>query len=371
VRAGLIAVAALLVAQFFVVPAGAAGVCGPPRCVDAAVPLPAGTVVPENRVRILLPEGYDAEPCRRWPVLFLLHGVGDSWQDWSTKSDLVEFTRRLPVIVVMPDGGNTPDAGWYSDWVDGSRQWERFHVNALVPWVDSTFRTLGDGHRMIAGFSMGGFGSMSYASRHPGLFKAAASFSGIVDTMYAYPASGPFFETLHARLGTPDDRVWGDQFTNEAVWRDHNPTDRAADLKGTSLFLYSGIGAPARSAGDNPQKASNYLTEHLVFQTNLSFTRALDAAGVAYKTDFHPGYHDWPYFEAGLHWALPQMLPLVADATTAAGCTAVAAAHGASGPTRSSSALPATGATRNPVPVAALFVFAYALLARLRRANHP
>ncbi|MBA2608495.1 MAG: prolyl oligopeptidase family serine peptidase, partial [Actinobacteria bacterium] len=281
------------------------------QAVDVTVPVPSGIAVPDNHVRVLLPADYDADPCRRYPVLYLLHGVGDSWQDWTTKSDLVEFSRQFPVIIVMPDGGNTPNAGWYSDWVDGSRQYEGFHLNTVLPWVDATYRTLGNGHRMIAGSSMGGFGAMSYAARHPGLFKVAAAFSGIVDTMYAYPASGPFFETLHERLGTPDDRVWGDQFADEEVWRAHNPTDLAAQLKGTNLFLYSGIGAPTGAAGDDPSKAPNYATEHLIFQANLSFTRALDAAGVPYRSDFHPGYHDWPYFEAGLHWALPQMMPLV------------------------------------------------------------
>ena len=327
----------------------AADACAPPRCVDATVPLRPGTYVPDSHVRVVLPEGYGDDACRRYPVLVLLHGVGDSWRDWTTKSDLVAFTHQFPVIVVTPDGGNTPDAGWYSDWRDGSRQYERFHIDTLVPWIDATFRTLGDGHRMIAGFSMGGFGAMSYAARHPGVFKEAASFSGIVDTMYAFPASGPFFTALHERLGTPDERVWGNQFTDEAVWREHNPTDRAAALKGTDLFVYSGIGAPTGQQGDNPQKATNYVTEHFVFQTNLSFLRALDAAGVAYKSDFHPGYHDWPYFEAGLHWALPQMMSTIGAPSSAC----VVAANAASAPAPS---LPATGANPDAALAAALLV---------------
>jgi S-formylglutathione hydrolase FrmB len=350
VRVGAIAAAALFLGSVFVGPAAHAA--------DSSVPVPSGVHVPDSHVRVLLPAGYDADTCRRWPVLYLLHGVGDSWQSWSTQSDVVEFVKQFPVIVVMPDGGNTPDAGWYSDWLDGSRQWESFHINALVPWVDANFRTLGNGHRMIAGFSMGGFGAMSYAARHPGLFKAAAAFSGIVDTMYAYPASGPFFAALHERLGTPDDRVWGNQVADEAVWREHNPTDLAAALKGTDLFLYAGIGAPLGAGGDNPEKATNYLTEHLVFQTNLSFTRALDAAGVPYKSDFHPGYHDWPYFQAGLHWALPQMMPLVTAAATA-DCT-----HAA--PAAPAATLPATGATPSPWPALVLFLTAVALSASLR-----
>src|SRR5439155_874330 len=81
-----------------------------------------------------------------------------------------------------------------------------------------------------AGLSMGGFGAMSYAARHRGLFRAAASFSGAVDTRYVEPASGIGFNIFHDTFGTPDDRVWGNQVTDEATWRAHNPTDRAADL---------------------------------------------------------------------------------------------------------------------------------------------
>jgi S-formylglutathione hydrolase FrmB len=365
VRVAKLVVAATLTVQIWFAAPGASAddACVRPRCVEAVVALPPAVAVPDNRVRVVLPEGYDVDACRHYPVLLLLHGVGDSWRDWTTKSDLVAFTRQFPVIVVTPDGGNTPDAGWYSDWRDNSRQYEKFHIDTLLPWVDAHFRTLGDGHRMLAGFSMGGFGAMSYAARHPGLFKVVASFSGIVDTMYAYPASGPFFTALHERLGTPDERVWGNQFTDENVWRAHNPTDLASSLKGTDLFVYSGIGAPTGANGDDPQKATNYVTEHFVFQTNLSFLRALDAAGVAYTSDFHPGYHDWPYFEAGLHWALPQMMDKVGAPSP--GCVAATAVPTAA--TATDAALPATGGDTDPLSGGALLVAALALRRIVRR----
>ena len=330
--------------------------------VDAQVPLPAGVAVPNNRVRVLLPEGYDASGCTRYPVLYLLHGVGDHWDDWSTKSDLVSFVKSLPLIVVTPDGGSTPNAGWYSDWADGSRQYEKFHVDTLIPWVDANFRTLGAGHRLIAGFSMGGFGAMSYAARHPGMFQAVGAFSGILDTMYAFPASGPFFATLHTYLGTPDARVWGDQVQNEAVWRAHNPTDLAAGLRGTSVFLYAGEGAPLGAAGDNAQKPTNYVTENFVFQTNLSFEAALRRAGVPFTDDFHAGYHDWPYFEAGLHWALPQMLPSVGGAVT----TACAASTGSTPSSRARDLLPRTGGSTEPVALLGMAVIGLVLCRKVR-----
>jgi diacylglycerol O-acyltransferase / trehalose O-mycolyltransferase len=346
-----------------------APVCAAPDCVDVQVPVPAGLKVPENRVRVLLPKGYAEDPCRAYPVLYLLHGVGDDYTRWSQNTDVIAFTRDLPVIVVMPDGGGNPEAGWYSDWVDGSRQWETFHMDVLVPYIDRTFRTLGPGHRLIAGASMGGFGAMSYSARHPGMFRAAASFSGIVNTMYAFPVSGPGFALARPYFGTPDDRIWGNQLEDEATWREHNPADRAADLTGTELFLTSGMGAPTGPAGDDPAKAPNYVTEHVIFQMNLSFVQAVEAAGLSAKTDFTPGYHDWPYWERALHWALPQMVPLAVTDQTTATCPATASAVKAqvlaAAQTAGGGSLPATGGTDATAP--ALVLLAVALVSRRAR----
>jgi S-formylglutathione hydrolase FrmB len=264
--------------------------------------------VPDSHVRILLPEGYGSSRAR-YPVLFLLHGAGNTYRGWTENTDIVGFSRRYRVIIVMPDGGHDSEAGWYSDWRDGSRQWETFHTKVLVHYIDQHFRTNGPGHRAVAGLSMGGFGAMSYAARHKGLFRAAASFSGAVDTMYLAPGSGLVFVAAHDRVGTPDDRVWGNQTTEMETWRAHNPTDRAADLKGKWLFVATGTGTPGGPAGDDPGNPGGYGIEHGVFHMNMSFARALDGSGVAFTRDFYTGgYHGWPYWQRELHLALPQLV---------------------------------------------------------------
>src|SRR5438128_1855963 len=66
--------------------------------------------------------------------------------------------------------------------------WETYHMRELIPWIDSHYPTVADrSGRAIAGLSMGGFGAMTYAAKHPDLFAAAGSFSGAVDTDYNYP----------------------------------------------------------------------------------------------------------------------------------------------------------------------------------------
>ena len=273
------------------------------------MPVPSTLKVPNATVRVLLPAGY-ATSRARYPVLFLLHGVADSYKTWTALTDVVKLTKKYRLIVVMPDGGSGQSAGWYSDWKDGSRQWETFHTKVLVPWVDKSFRTLGRRHRAVAGVSMGGFGAMKYAARHPRAFRAAASFSGYVDTMFMAPLSGPFYH--HAgqglagqSLGTPNSNVWGDQSSDEERWRAHNPTDLAAKLKGKWLFVASGKGTPRGESGDDLSRPHSYVTEIFIWQNNESFARALDVANVAYTKDFYDGYHHWPYWQRELHRALP------------------------------------------------------------------
>src|SRR3954464_33416 len=136
-----------------------------------------------TRVRVLLPAGYAADAGRRYPVLYLLHGADSDYQSWTRYGDAQAITAHAAMIVVMPDGGSD---GWYTDWYEGDRpvqpRWETYHVGELVPWIDATYRTIAARRgRAIAGLSMGGYGALSYAARHPGTFAAAASFSGALE----------------------------------------------------------------------------------------------------------------------------------------------------------------------------------------------
>src|SRR3954454_1424072 len=164
-----------------------------PRLLELTIRTPA--LAAPTKVRVLLPDGYAASPRRRYPVLYLLHGAGDDAGAWTRSGDAERLTAGRPLIVVMPDGGR---GGWYTNWYrdggGGRPAWETYHVDQLIALVDRCFRTIAARHgRAIAGLSMGGFGALSYAARHPDLFAAAASFSGGVDleARVAGIAAGP------------------------------------------------------------------------------------------------------------------------------------------------------------------------------------
>ncbi len=136
-------------------------------------------------VRVLLPSGYAPTSGVRYPVLYLFVGTSGLASDWITMGHAAETTAARPLILVMPDiGFDGNGGGWFTDWVDtlttlGPSQWETFHVNQLIPWVDHNLPTIAARQgRGVAGLSQGGFGSATYATRHPDMFVTAATFSG-------------------------------------------------------------------------------------------------------------------------------------------------------------------------------------------------
>jgi S-formylglutathione hydrolase FrmB len=257
-----------------------------------------------TKVRVLLPAGYDSPSQRRYPVLYLLHGASGNQTDWTTQGDAVALTARLPLIVVMPDGGS---GGFYTNWFNNGRgglpRWEDWHVKRLIPYVDSHYRTLATrGERAIAGLSMGGFGTFSYAARHPDLFTAALSLSGAVDTTLVPSV----IDAIPLADGGKAGSLWGPFETDEVRWRAHNPVDLAENLPGLALWLRTGNGQPGGALGGGPtvdaieagvEAMAKKLHQRLL---QLNIRHVFD--------DYGPGQHRWPYWNRGLEETLPAIM---------------------------------------------------------------
>ena len=169
----------------------------------------------EKAILVYLPASYGRSSIR-FPVAYYLHGGGGNERTWIDRLALDSIAdslqrRGVPAaILVMPDG----DTGYWIDWEepDGFRtrcaadprramleepiatycvprgRYESYLVEDVVPYVDSLYRTRADpSHRGIAGFSMGGYGAVFLAARHPDLFSAAVSHSGVVAPLYVGP----------------------------------------------------------------------------------------------------------------------------------------------------------------------------------------
>jgi S-formylglutathione hydrolase FrmB len=292
-----------------------------PRLVDVTVSTPA--LAKPVHVRILVPAGYAAQTTRRYPVLYLLHGALDDYRSWSDKGAAEQITAGAPLIVVMPEGGN---GGWYTNWFNGAAggppEWERFHIDQLIPWLDAHYRTIATRTgRAVAGLSMGGFGAMSYAARHPGLFVFAGSYSGAVDIVNNAPVAAVIGFEAPADGGKPGDQ-FGDRVVNESVWRAHNPWDQAARLRGLVLTVHTGNGQPGPY--DDRGRPLD-LIEQQVREMSLSFHRRLVALGIPHRwDDYGGGTHSWPYWQRDLREDLPSMMATFAHPPPApapgAGC---------------------------------------------------
>jgi S-formylglutathione hydrolase FrmB len=252
----------------------------------------------EANVRVLTPAGFDASR-DHLPVLWLLHGGFGDADDWTTAGDAEALTAGLPMVVVMPDAGT---GGWYADWKrgtpEGPQRWETFHLDELRPFVEARYRTRTDrGGRAVAGLSMGGFGAMSYAARHPELFGFAASFSGAVDLLHPGVTAIVSISPL-AHQGVPGD-IFGLRVVDEATWRAHNPVDLAENLRSTELQLRTGNGQPGEHGG-NPDPS-----EGAVAEATASLHGRLHALGIPHVYDVAPGTHSWPYWRDDLAATLP------------------------------------------------------------------
>jgi enterochelin esterase-like enzyme len=116
-------------------------------------------------------------------VLYLLHGGGDDQTGWVQFGEVLHITdkaiaegKATPMIIIMPDA-NTTRRG-YSNNASGTWLYEDFFFTELMPFVEKKYRIKGEKrYRAIAGLSMGGDGSFTYALHHPELFSSACPLS--------------------------------------------------------------------------------------------------------------------------------------------------------------------------------------------------
>jgi S-formylglutathione hydrolase FrmB len=271
-----------------------------PRLSELRVYSPA--LAREANVRVLTPSGFDPDR-DHLPVLWLLHGGFGRAADWTTVGNAEALTAGLPMIVVMPDAGT---GGWYADWLRGTREgpqrWESFHLTELRPFIEARYQTRTDrGGRAVVGLSMGGFGAMHYAARHPDLFGFAASFSGAVDLLHPGVTAIVTISPL-AHEGNPGD-IFGVRVAEEANWRAHNPVDLAEHLRGVELQLRTGNGQPG-----GPHGGSFDPQEGAVSQATATLHGRLNALGIPHVyVDYGPGAHTWPYWQDDLEATLPAL----------------------------------------------------------------
>lgn len=263
-----------------------------------------------------------ADNSRPAPTLLLLNGVDGGtdtgiWTDgsnWLTKTDVEEFFADKQVTVVMPVGGG---ASFYTDWLAddprlGRHRWTTFLTKELPPVVDSAFR--GTGASAVAGLSMSSAAVFQLAIEAPGTYRAAAAYSGCVRT--SDPGGQALVDAVViGHQGNPFN-MWGPP--TDPRWAANDPYLRAAELRGTAVYVATGNGWPGSldtldgpGIHRNPVKLADQLliggvldaVADLCTRQLRDRLRELD---IPATFDIRPsGTHSWGYWEQDLHKSWP------------------------------------------------------------------
>ena len=248
----------------------------------------------EMKYSIYLPANYD-QTNRSYPVLYLLHGYSDDETGWPQFGNAGQIADQSinggdapEMIIVMPDAEVT----WYMNSYDGKIRYEDFFITEFIPFIEKTYRARAKKEfRAVAGLSMGGYGTLLFAMKHPELFAAAAPLSAAV-------------RTDEAMTGMEDERwesrykmLYGANLKGKARLTDHYYKNSilkiieitpAEQLKTVRYYI---------DCGDDDQ----------LIKGNMVLHAALIDKGIPHEFRVRDGGHTWPYWRT----ALPEVLKFV------------------------------------------------------------
>jgi S-formylglutathione hydrolase FrmB len=233
---------------------------------------------------IVLPPSFDADKARSFPVLYFLHGLGDNEQffvhsgAWNLVQDMRDKGELKDFLIATPDARST----FYINSKDGKERYEDFLLQEFFPYVEKHYRVAaGRANRAISGISMGGYGALYLAFRHPQLFSSVSAHSAaLIEKLPNFLAG--------ALPDSPRARVLGNAFGNPpdpVFWQAHNPLviARTANLAG--LHIYFDCGG----------------RDDYGFEVGaMALDKVLTSRKIAHEFHIYPGRHDAAYFSEHL-----------------------------------------------------------------------
>lgn len=240
---------------------------------------------------IYLPFDYETSN-RYYPVVYLLHGFTDNDMAWiqfgeaNLIADNAIANREIPsMILIMPDGG----VSYYINNFDNSVRYEDFFYEEFIPYIESHYRIRTEKrYRGIAGLSMGGYGTLVNALKHPDMFEACAAFSAAIynddEIMKVSQSDWEMkYAVLYGHDLTGKDRV-NETFINNSPFHIIQNSD-TEKIKQPRIYF---------DCGDDDQfSESNSLFHVLLLQK-----------GIPHEFRTRDGKHEWNYWRSGLLDAL-------------------------------------------------------------------
>jgi len=239
---------------------------------------------------VFLPPSYAKEGDRTFPVVYFLHGLNNDQTSWTVerygqlhnKLEELMLAGKVPeFLMVHPSGGNS----FYCNYLDGSRMYEDLVVRELVEYTETRYRARkGRENRAIGGTSMGGYGALKIAMKHPELYASSAGHSPIIflgknplDVPEEMKA-GRYYQ-FFSNIMLP---ILGDPVRQE-VWDANNPLQIARSGKLDGLNIYFDYGTEDR-----------YIRSIGLDRGVRELDKVLSQGGVHHVFREHPGEpHGW------------------------------------------------------------------------------
>lgn len=226
---------------------------------------------------VYLPPGYDPSGETTYPVLYYLHGLGNTALSFF-REGIADLTDELilsgavePLIIACPSGA----ASFYVDRIDGTAPYESHFLTEVMPFVEDHYPVRRDrAGRAIGGVSMGGYGALKIAMRHPELFIATSAHTPfLMNEIPDLNTDGRFSRMFMNAMKT----LYGDPI-DPGMWNENNPFWLIAQNDYEDLAIYF-------NAADRDR--------FMLYQPGLDLHAAMEAEGVAHTFVLIEDVHGW------------------------------------------------------------------------------
>jgi S-formylglutathione hydrolase FrmB len=236
---------------------------------------------------LYLPPSY-AKSSKKYPVLYFLHGLNENERRWSTRGETDLALDRMiaegkigEFIVAIPNGANS----FYTNAQGGTKErWEDYVVQEFIPAIESANRVDATrATRGISGISMGGYGALKIAMKHPELFGSVSAHSAaLIPDLNRATVPGRSLERFRSLF----DQIFAIN-TDLKYWDANNPLELVKDTaKLRNMKIYADCGTE---------------DDYGFYEGLKAFDEILTKAAYPHEVHLYPGNHGWDF--ARLHTA--------------------------------------------------------------------
>ncbi len=234
------------------------------------------------KAAISFPSGYEKGESR-YPVVYLLHGGSGAFSDWhqkvTEKGIVNQLAEEHKVLIVTPGVG--PASYYYDSPLLDTVRYETYMIQELIPFIDKNYRTLAQKEsRAITGLSMGGHGAITLAAKHPTLFIAAGSMSGVMNIDTDLWKVGEDFRSLRKKGQI---EMLGPINYQGPLFNPYTAVGLVDQLKNQKVSLIIDCGV-----------------DDFLIETNRQMHSLLMEKKVAHEYIERPGAHTWNYWTEAL-----------------------------------------------------------------------